>query len=406
MSAQGCFVICLLLCVHGNLITSELDTVFSDDIPVLTPNIPAHLHMYVIFCIIMCKHTYVCILRKDEGSSKTTYNNINISDVLNNINLPELNEYFIDKIGYINELNLEYIIPRLIKENDFNNEYECKLAINEYKKFLIMILINNNKNDNNIIEHLIPSKNVDKIWHKHILHTNKYKIDCNYLLNSNNIIYWKHIFISYIESDEPTTTPSMTPSMSPSITPTLSPTFNDLVFSETFQDLSLWTIDNITTNPPFRTTSGNCPDQPCLRLKGAGAGDGNLALERFAETKVNLTDINPVSNSIQISYDMNFPDLELDGEFNQIGNESAGLRYSIDGGMTFIDGPIIRPNSTNDEGENQLYTDLNVTVPIQNVDCIIIRLFAFISAAAEEVFFDNVEIRADTTPTGYILLCF
>ena len=113
---------------------------------------------------------------------------LNISQIIRNINKPSLTEYFKDKIGYINELDLEYMIPRLLKENDFNNEYQCKLAINEYKKFLLLILINNN-NNNNIIEYIIPSKNVDKIWHRHILHTNKYYNDCNYLLNSNNIIH-------------------------------------------------------------------------------------------------------------------------------------------------------------------------------------------------------------------------
>ena len=210
-------------------------------------------------CVIFSDTERISVCNDHNRSSITTYNIININDVLNSINLPELNEYFIDKIEYINSLNLEYIIPRLIKENDFNNEFESKLAINEYKKFLVMILVY--YNNNNDIEQLIPSKNVDKIWHKHILHTNKYKIDCNYLLNSNNIIHhdpspnelseyptfhypyyiktktlYNKIFgynpplsIWNIPADsdasipDPTTSPSETPTITPSISPSLTP---------------------------------------------------------------------------------------------------------------------------------------------------------------------------------------
>ena len=159
---------------------------------------------------------------------------------------------------------------------------------------------------------------------------------------------------------------------------------NDIL-KETFDgNLSLWMSVNNSANIVNDTL---CPNAPCLSINGPG---GNISVFRYAETSVNVSTIN---SSFILSYDMYFPDLELNDENEQNGDEFAGIMYSIDNGNTFLDGPIIRPTALDNFGENQLYRGLNVTINnTGNIDSIIIRLVAYVSTTDDEVLFDNIRL--------------
>lgn len=69
----------------------------------------------------------------------------------------------------IQELNLDLITDRMIIKHGWSEEKTTK-AIKDYRSFLYM---------SQFIEQAItPTGVVDDIWHEHILHTNKYTIDC------------------------------------------------------------------------------------------------------------------------------------------------------------------------------------------------------------------------------------
>ncbi len=76
----------------------------------------------------------------------------------------------IDKI--IN-LDLSPIKFKLEKDENGNNwnSYQCEIAENQYKRFLILNLIYPKKA-------IVPDDVIDTFWHYHILDTRKYHLDC------------------------------------------------------------------------------------------------------------------------------------------------------------------------------------------------------------------------------------
>ncbi len=78
---------------------------------------------------------------------------------------------------YIDELDLDYITDRLLSQQDILNpkwrKADIELAIAYYKNFLFL----KKKYE---AEHpkLVPSIEIDEIWHQHILYSKHYINDC------------------------------------------------------------------------------------------------------------------------------------------------------------------------------------------------------------------------------------
>lgn len=71
--------------------------------------------------------------------------------------------------GKVEQLNLNIILDRLLYKHGWSVE-RSNHAIEGYRKFLYMTQISEDA--------VAPTKDIDVVWHEHILHTNKYAIDC------------------------------------------------------------------------------------------------------------------------------------------------------------------------------------------------------------------------------------
>jgi hypothetical protein len=69
----------------------------------------------------------------------------------------------------IQQINFELIKDRMIFKHHWSEEM-TNLSIKEYMVFLYLTQV--------CEQPISPSKEVDEIWHEHILHTNKYENDC------------------------------------------------------------------------------------------------------------------------------------------------------------------------------------------------------------------------------------
>jgi hypothetical protein len=69
----------------------------------------------------------------------------------------------------IKQINLTLIRDRMIIKHGWSEE-ETDKAIEAYRKFLYLTQV--------FEESLAPTLEIDEVWHEHILHTNKYAIDC------------------------------------------------------------------------------------------------------------------------------------------------------------------------------------------------------------------------------------
>lgn len=74
-----------------------------------------------------------------------------------------------DPISLIRSLDLQYLALRLIKQN-WDPE-EAQEAVRKYKNFLILKCLYPNRG-------LVPTYEIDEVWHSHILHTKNYFRDC------------------------------------------------------------------------------------------------------------------------------------------------------------------------------------------------------------------------------------
>ena len=95
----------------------------------------------------------------------------------------------------ISKINFQLI------ENDLTRIFgwshsKCEDIIAEYKKFMYLCITNTDKTKS-----MIPSKDVDEVWHAHILRTEKYVSDCN-------IVGKKYIHHLPTPSDAPPANPS------------------------------------------------------------------------------------------------------------------------------------------------------------------------------------------------------
>jgi hypothetical protein len=81
-----------------------------------------------------------------------------------------------DSLGVINNLNLTNLKIKLQCQNGWTLE-QCELAELSYKRFLTLRLKYPDLE-------LVPNKEIDEIWHLHILDTKKYLKDCNDIFGS------------------------------------------------------------------------------------------------------------------------------------------------------------------------------------------------------------------------------
>lgn len=78
---------------------------------------------------------------------------------------------------YLANLDLNYLIEMMCDESYALprwTEPDAKKACGLYKKFLLL----QKKYPN---EHLVPTREIDEVWHNHILHTKQYHKDCNHI---------------------------------------------------------------------------------------------------------------------------------------------------------------------------------------------------------------------------------
>ena len=73
----------------------------------------------------------------------------------------------------ISNIDLQIIENDLTRTLGWSHS-KCEDIISEYKKFLYLCITNTDKTKS-----LIPSKDVDEVWHAHILRTEKYVSDCH-----------------------------------------------------------------------------------------------------------------------------------------------------------------------------------------------------------------------------------
>ena len=69
----------------------------------------------------------------------------------------------------VQSINLDLIIDRMIIKHSWTEEKTSK-AVKDYRHFLYISQLGE--------QAITPTGDVDDIWHEHILHTNKYAIDC------------------------------------------------------------------------------------------------------------------------------------------------------------------------------------------------------------------------------------
>lgn len=73
-------------------------------------------------------------------------------------------------IDAINKLDLGPIKFKLVHEDDLPIE-EVRILERQYRQFLMLVHLYSDKS-------IVPTKDIDKIWHAHILDTQKYREDC------------------------------------------------------------------------------------------------------------------------------------------------------------------------------------------------------------------------------------
>lgn len=73
-------------------------------------------------------------------------------------------------IQHIQRKEFPYLVKRLVQENEWTEE-EAKEAIRKYKNFLVLRYKYPKTS-------LVPTKEIDEVWHAHILHTKEYTKDC------------------------------------------------------------------------------------------------------------------------------------------------------------------------------------------------------------------------------------
>jgi hypothetical protein len=95
----------------------------------------------------------------------------------------------------ISNIDLQLIENDLIRTLGWSHS-KCEDIIAEYKKFMYLCITNTDKTKS-----LIPSKDVDEVWHAHILRTEKYVSDCH-------IAGKQYIHHSPTPSDAPPANPS------------------------------------------------------------------------------------------------------------------------------------------------------------------------------------------------------
>ncbi|PIS02554.1 MAG: hypothetical protein COT85_04515 [Chlamydiae bacterium CG10_big_fil_rev_8_21_14_0_10_42_34] len=76
-----------------------------------------------------------------------------------------------DPIQYIQNLDLQYIVKRLVGKKNWD-EAEAKDTVRKYKNFLALKIL-----DPKLVR--VPTLEIDEVWHDHILHTRKYMQDCD-----------------------------------------------------------------------------------------------------------------------------------------------------------------------------------------------------------------------------------
>ncbi len=73
---------------------------------------------------------------------------------------------------HINSINFSLIIEKLMKSQKWSKD-EAQFACNQYKNFLFLLKKYQEKK-----EFLVPTKDIDEVWHNHILDTVNYEKDC------------------------------------------------------------------------------------------------------------------------------------------------------------------------------------------------------------------------------------
>jgi hypothetical protein len=73
-------------------------------------------------------------------------------------------------IQYIENLDLKYLVPRLIDKLKWD-EFSAQEGVRRYKKYLMLLCLHPKTA-------LTTSLVIDETWHQHILHTRKYRHDC------------------------------------------------------------------------------------------------------------------------------------------------------------------------------------------------------------------------------------
>ncbi len=100
----------------------------------------------------------------------------------------------------IAELNLEYIGRKLLDDDAFEakrrngerlwDEARVERALGEYKQFLALMLWS----PDTVI---VPSEDIDEVWHTHVLNTARYQADCDAIFGR-----FQHHFPTFGESEE------------------------------------------------------------------------------------------------------------------------------------------------------------------------------------------------------------
>ena len=87
--------------------------------------------------------------------------------------------------SYINNLSFAPIIDKLTRQDthitNIKNVWSRKKAeyyVQQYKNYLFLL-----KKYSSQYKHIPPSKDIDEIWHHHILDTKKYHEDCTMIFN-------------------------------------------------------------------------------------------------------------------------------------------------------------------------------------------------------------------------------
>jgi hypothetical protein len=75
-----------------------------------------------------------------------------------------------DALDRVAVIDLKRVMQKLRKDEGWS-EAEAGMAESRYRRFLAMRLLNPDF-------HLVPARDIDKVWHQHILHTKFYFRDC------------------------------------------------------------------------------------------------------------------------------------------------------------------------------------------------------------------------------------